>query len=277
LLRIVSVVALICSIIFLFNALPSNATISTSSNTQAAVDNATSLNQTLPVLVNQTLPVLVNQTLPVLVNQSLISLNETATEQARLIEEARENITQSLISLNETATEQARLIEEAKQNASAVIKELGENATGQQNEILRNATVVQNEIYRDAVRDLPTNLSWMLGIVIISVIAVPLIIDMVRRRLSGEEKTDFYRALMTFGVIIVVGLVVIYLIALINVNISTANVNVAALIDVLKNLSTILGTALAAIVAFYFGTRIAQRPGEGAPGAGTQRPGAPIR
>jgi hypothetical protein len=284
LLRIVSVVALICSITFLFNALPSNATISTSSNTQAALDNATSLNQTLPALVNQTLPALVNQTLPALVNQSLISLNETATEQARLIEEARENITQSLISLNETATEQARLIEEAKQNASAVIKELGENATGRQNEILRNATgrqneilrnatVVQNEIYREAVRDLPTNLSWMLGIVIISVIAVPLIIDMVRRRLSGEEKTDFYRALMTFGVIIVVGLVVIYLIALINVNISTANVNVAALIDVLKNLSTILGTALAAIVAFYFGTRIAQRPGEGAPGAGTQRPG----
>jgi hypothetical protein len=95
LLRIVPVVALICSITFLFNALPSNATIPTSSNTQAALDNTTSLNQTLPALVNQ-----------------------------------------SLISLNETATEQSRLIEEAKQNASAVIKELGENATGQQNEIL---------------------------------------------------------------------------------------------------------------------------------------------
>lgn len=58
---------------------------------------------------------------------------------------------------------------------------------------------------------------------------------------------------MTFGVIIVVGIVIVYLIALTAFNIgSTENNNVEPLIDVLKNLSTILGTALAAIVAFYF-------------------------
>jgi hypothetical protein len=69
---------------------------------------------------------------------------------------------------------------------------------------------------------------------------------------------------MTFGVIIVVGIVVVYLIALIAFNIgSTENNNVEALINVLKNLSTILGTALAGIVAFYFGSKGKQREGGG--------------
>lgn len=106
---------------------------------------------------------------------------------------------------------------------------------------------------------------------IIAVFALPVALDLYYGRGTSrrEERYDLYRALMTFGVIIVVGIVVVYLIALINFNIVTANANVNALIDVLKNLSTILGTALAAIVAFYFGTRSAQRRGSAA-GAGAQ-------
>jgi hypothetical protein len=234
LIRIVPVLALIYSITFLYTAFPPNATIATtSSDTRATLDNVTSLNQTLPALVNQTLPALVNQT--------LTSLNETASEQARLTEEARENITQLLTSLNETASEQARLTEEA-----AVL-----NATEQ-------TAVLQEQARIDVVRDLPNNLSWMLGGTIILVIAAPVIIDLVFKRLTGEEKTDFYRALMTFGVIIVVGVVVVYLIALINANFLIPNINNEPLIDVLTNLSTILGTAMATIVAFYFGTRVAR-------------------
>jgi hypothetical protein len=224
LLRIILVLALICSIIFLYTVFPPNATMATSSGTRAALDNVTALNQTLPALVNQT----------------LTSLNETVSEQARLTEEARENITQLLTSLNETASEQAP----------------GLNVTQQ-------TAVLQEQARIDVVRDLPNNLSWMLGGTIILVIAAPVIIDLVFKRLTGEEKTDFYRALMTFGVIIVVGVVVVYLIALINANFLIPNINNEPLIDVLTNLSTILGTAMATIVAFYFGTRVARGRGEG--------------
>jgi hypothetical protein len=259
--RIILVLALIHSITFLYSAFPPNATIATtsSSDTTAALGNVTSLNQTLPALVNQTLPALVNQTLPALVNQTLpalvnqtlpalvnqtlTSLNETASEQARLSEEARGNITQLLTSLNETAPEHAA----------------GLNATEQ-------AAVRVQEARVEVVRDLPNNLSWMLGGTIILVIAAPVIIDLVFRRTTGEEKTDFYRALMTFGVIIVVGVVVVYLIALINANFLIPNINNEPLIDVLTNLSTILGTAMATIVAFYFGTRVARGRGEGGGG-----------
>ena len=231
--RIVPVLALICSITFLYTAFQSNATIAPSFDTRSAIDNVTSLNQTLPALVNQTLPALVNQTLPALVNQTLTSLNETISEQARLTEESRENITQLLASLNETTSEQAPRLNATEQTA-----------------------VLQEQTRIDVVRDLPNNLSWMLGGTIILVIAPPVIIDLAFKRLTGEEKSDFYRALMTFGVIIVVGVVVVYLIALINANLLIPNVNNEPLIDVLTNLSTILGTAMATIVAFYFGTRV---------------------
>jgi hypothetical protein len=252
--RIVPVVALICSITFLFPALPSNATIPTSSDTTTALANVTSsLNQTLPALVNQTLPALVNQTLPALVNQTLTSLNETASEQARLTQEARENITQTLTSLNETASEQARLTQEARVNTSRAIQQ-------------------QTQAIQAAFEDLPFSIYAMLMTAIVVVIGLPVALDLHygrNRTNRREERYDLYRALMTFGVIIVVGIIVVYLIALINFNIVTANENVNALIDVLKNLSTILGTALAAIVAFYFGSRGAQRrEGAGVGGGG---------
>ena len=65
-----------------------------------------------------------------------------------------------------------------------------------------------------------------------------------------------YRSLMTFGIILLVGTVIFYLLALITLNINSPNSAILqSLIDVLKNLGTILGTALATIIAFYFGMR----------------------
>jgi hypothetical protein len=215
--RNVIIISLICSIILLETALPSNATVPSSSNTGVALDNATSLNQTITNLVNQTITNLANQT--------LTGLNETVSEQARFAEEAREGV---------------------RANATAATEE------------------VRNEV-RGAFVELPATISIMLGIAVIFVIAIPVIIDLLYPNRKGRgDRSDLYRALMTFGVIIVVGIVVVYLITLINFNISaTDNNNVEALIEVLRNLSTILGTALAAIVAFYFGAKSAQ--GEGGP------------
>ena len=246
------VIALICSITFLYAALPSNATVPSSSNTGVALDNATSLNQTITNLVNQTITNLANQT--------LTGLNETVSEQARFAEEARERINQTLTGLNETVSEQARFAEEAREGVRA-------NATAATEE-------VRNEV-RGAFVELPATISIMLGIAVIFVIAIPVIIDLLYPNRKGRgDRSDLYRALMTFGVIIVVGIVVVYLITLINFNISaTDNNNVEALIEVLRNLSTILGTALAAIVAFYFGAKSAQ--GEGGPPPRPQGEGGP--
>ena len=234
--KVIFLIALLYIAIFFHPVLPASSTGTMASDTEAALDNVTSLNQTLTNLANQT----------------LTSLNETVSEQARLAEEARVRIDQTLTSLNETVSEQARLAEETRVG-------IRENATA--------ATEDVRQEFQGAFSDLPVSISYMLGIAFVLVIAVPVIIDLVYPNRKGRgHRADLYRALMTFGVIIVVGIVVVYLIALINFNISaTNNDNVQALIDVLKNLSTILGTALAAIVAFYFGAKTAQG-GEGSRG-----------
>ena len=122
-------------------------------------------------------------------------------------------------------------------------------------ELRANATE-QIKVVATTFKDLPNSIATILVVAIVLVIAAPVIIDLFMAHYRNtNRKSDLYRALMTFGVLIVVGIVVVYLIALIAFNIFTENENVDALIDVLKNLSTILGTALAAIIAFYFGVR----------------------
>jgi hypothetical protein len=82
---------------------------------------------------------------------------------------------------------------------------------------------------------------------------------------------DLYRSLMTFGIIVLVGTVIFYLLALITLNINdSTSPALQSLIDVLKSLGTILGTALATIIAFYFGTRAAESATEKATAAVTK-------
>jgi hypothetical protein len=114
-----------------------------------------------------------------------------------------------------------------------------------------------------------TNLFGRIGpwipIIFLAIVAmtmsIPLVIDMIMayRRSSKGDKADMthpavgmeglYRTLMTFGVVLLAGIVLLYLLLLITIY------NNTALLESLRNLSTILGTGLATIIAFYFGTR----------------------
>jgi len=83
-----------------------------------------------------------------------------------------------------------------------------------------------------------------------------------------------YRSLMTFGIIVLVGTIIFYLLALITLNINNSTSPILqSLIDILKSLGTILGTALATIIAFYFGMRGAESATEKAAAATKQAGG----
>jgi hypothetical protein len=139
-----------------------------------------------------------------------------------------------------------------------------------------NSTTIVQSIF-------DSNLPIIFIVVIFLVLFIPLVFDMYlayRRRpgvgigKEGEKRVQgmpgLYRSLMSFGVILLVGTVIFYLLALITLNINSTNAGVLqSLIELLKNLGTILGTALATIIAFYFGMRGAESATEKAITAST--------
>jgi hypothetical protein len=109
---------------------------------------------------------------------------------------------------------------------------------------------------------------------IVIIISVPVVVDLVYAHRKGRRGIPgLYRALMTFGVIFIVGTIVVYLIALIAFNITIQSATVNALINILQNLGAILGTALASIIAFYFGIRGAESATEKSLSAAREREG----
>jgi hypothetical protein len=109
-----------------------------------------------------------------------------------------------------------------------------------------------------------SNLPIVFIVVIFLALIIPLVFDMYlayKRRPESSRSPrvtgmpGLYRSLMAFGIIILLGTVIFYLLALITLNLDEANDVISSLVDLLANLGTILGTALATIIAFYFGIR----------------------
>ena len=141
-----------------------------------------------------------------------------------------------------------------------------------------NATAVNSTTVINSIFD--SNLPALFIIVIFLIIIIPLVFDMyLAYRKKPKDSTEkennrvvgmpgLYRSLMTFGIIVLVGTVIFYLLALITLNINNSTSPILqSLIDILKNLGTILGTALATIIAFYFGMRGAESATEKAAAA----------
>jgi hypothetical protein len=144
------------------------------------------------------------------------------------------------------------------------------NALG--NNTSANATT---KIVRSLLGENPSGTAMTILSIIRLVIAIPLSIDLILAYIRRQRETaqgiasapvgmpGLYRALMTFGVILIVGTLVFYAIGLVIANISMIGPpGVQALIDVLRNLASILGTALASVIAFYFGTRASEKAAE---------------
>src|SRR5215212_397262 len=213
-----------------------------------------------------------------LTNNNNTTTNVTGGAISATVNDRLENTTSALENTTAALTNATK----ALQNISNIIPAAGLTPTSRPTATITtgvsavNATTVVNSIFEN-------NLPTVFIIVISSIIGVPLVLDIIlayRRKPPAGSSTDrdssnrvvgmpdLYRSLMTFGIIVLVGTVIFYLLALITLNINdSTSPALQSLIDVLKSLGTILGTALATIIAFYFGTRAAESATEKATAA----------
>jgi hypothetical protein len=214
-----------------------------------------------------------------LTNNNNTTTNVTGGAISATVNDRLENTTSALENTTAALTNATK----ALQNISNIIPAAGPTPTSPPTTITTgvsavNATSVINSIFEN-------NLPAVFIIVIASIIGVPLVLDIIlayRRKPPAGSSTDssnrvvgmpdLYRSLMTFGIIVLVGTVIFYLLALITLNINdSTSPALQSLIDVLKSLGTILGTALATIIAFYFGMRGAESATEKAAAAATKQ------
>jgi hypothetical protein len=209
------------------------------------------------------------------ISQNVTSILENATSALA----NATNITQNTTSALTNATSALSNATKALQNISSIsaAKPLPPITTTNHSAV--NATTVINSIF-------DSYLPALFIIVIFLIIIIPLVFDMYlayrKRPKEGTDKDNnravgmpgLYRSLMTFGIIVLVGTVIFYLLALITLNINNSSSPVLqSLIDLLKSLGTILGTALATIIAFYFGIRGVESATEKAASAATKLSG----
>jgi hypothetical protein len=242
---------ILVSLLFIDNLSSHEAVVATTSSTAA---------------VNATEPLRNNTTTG---GGSTNNTTNTTTTVTQIVNDRLENATSSLENTTAALTNATKSL----QGISSIVPTAPgapppATTTSTNNATAVNTTTVINSIFEN-------NLPTIFIIAISSIIGVPLVLDIIlayrRKPPAGSSSTDsannnrvvgmpdLYRSLMTFGIIVLVGTVIFYLLALITLNINnSASPALQSLIDVLKSLGTILGTALATIIAFYFGTKAAE-------------------
>jgi hypothetical protein len=214
----------------------SNATVTTT-NTSSGLANATSATGAVSENLTSTLgnaTIALENATAVATNATAVATNATAAaaNATRLAEQAGANATLVLTNVSQTAAELALLAEQVRAN------------------LTRFSLAEQLGAFSDTIS--------ISVVAIASVIAIPLIINLFLRYHQGKETSinQLYRMLVAIGVIFVVILIVAYLNSLIWFNTAQGPSNVVeSLLETQQNFLTILGTAFASLVAFYFGTR----------------------
>ena len=186
------------------------------------------------------------------------------------------NITNTTANVIQQAlkTQQANLTtEQVKANATA--ERVKANATTEQ--VKANATA-ETEQAKERTEQL-NSFNWIITFSVSGIgalIIVPLLLSMYFTYRPGGKGTNIrpsgigtnmrplvmsqlYRVLVAVGVIFTVLVILIYLNSMIWFNMSLQSPNITALLETQKNFLTIIGTAFASLVAFYFGTRASQR------------------
>jgi heme/copper-type cytochrome/quinol oxidase subunit 4 len=182
-----------------------------------------------------------------------------------------ENATIALENATAVATNATRIAEEVGANATLVLTNVSQTAANvSQTAANVSQTAAEIELLLEQARanftllSLAQQLQGFSSTISISVLAiaavigVPLVLNLFLRYHQGKETSinQLYRMLVAIGVIFVVILIVAYLNSLIWFNTAQGPSNVlTSLLETQQNFLTILGTAFASLVAFYFGTR----------------------
>jgi Bacterial Ig-like domain len=189
--------------------------------------------------------------------------NTTANVLQQYLKTQQANLTTQQVKANATA-------QQVKANATA--QQVKANATAQQ--VKANATTEQVKANaaaeRAKVEQQTEQLQSFRAIITVSItgigalIITPLLVSMYFTYRTGGTGTNIrplvmsqvYRVLVAIGVIFTVLVILIYLNSMIWFNMSSPNITV--LLETQKNFLTIIGTAFASLVAFYFGARSSQ-------------------
>jgi cellobiose-specific phosphotransferase system component IIC len=217
------------------------------SNTNATTSGSTNTTSATGAISENLSGTLGNATIA-LENATALATNATAAaaNATRFAEQAGANATRVLTNVSRTAADVQLLLEEIKTNAT------------------RFNTTEQLEAFSSTI-------STSVG-AITFLIVIPIIANMLLRYWQGRKLSEkgtnilppsinqLYRVLVAIGVIFVVILIVAYLNSLIWFSTAQDQMDVVTnLLETQKNFLTIIGTAFASLVAFYFGTRGTQR------------------
>jgi Bacterial Ig-like domain len=182
------------------------------------------------------------------------SISQNATNRTNV---TAAQVNQTLAQVNQTLAQVNQTLASAQIQANQTLA----SAQIQANQTLAaaNVTAVAREATKETITGFAVpGFASVIGSLIFAIaifIVVPLVAGMLLTYRQGFRMNQLYRVLVAIGVIFTVILIVVFLNSLIAFNISAPGTTTATLLETQKNFLTIIATAFASLVAFYFGTR----------------------